>query len=162
MITNKMIRHEPAASIATLRARGMRLTAQRRVILDVVRATDAHPSAALVHRLVRRRLPRVSLATVYRNLRTLAAEGFLLERAGGDGLRFDGNTAPHDHFTCVACGRVFDVPRLAWRSARMRVTARPGFEILDHRMEFYGRCARCRGRRGPSTTRGRRYGRQEP
>ena len=156
MITNKIRPPEPGPS---LRARGMRLTAQRRVILDVVRATDAHPSAAVVHRRVRRRLPRVSLATVYRNLRTLAAEGFLLERAGGEGLRFDGNTAPHDHFTCVACGRIFDVPRLR---PRARPLARAGFEILEHRMELYGRCARCRRRRGPSTTRGRRYGRQEP
>ena len=156
MITKKIPRHEPAAS---MRARGLRLTAPRRFILDVVRATDAHPSAAVVHRRVRRRLPRVSLATVYRNLRTLAAEGFLLERAGGAGLRFDGNTAPHDHFTCVTCARVFDVPRLR---PRARPLARAGFEILEHRMELYGRCERCRGRRGPSTTRGRRYGRQEP
>jgi len=147
-------RHEPGAS---LRARGMRFTAPRRVILDVVRATDAHPSAAIVHRLVRRRLPHVSLATVYRNLRTLASEGFLLERAGADGLRFDGNTAPHDHFTCVACGRVFDVPRLRRRAA----SSRAGFEILEQRTELYGRCARCRARGGPSTTRRRRHGRRE-
>ena len=146
----------------SLRARGMRLTAQRRVILGVVRATDAHPTAPAVHRLVRRRLPRVSLATVYRNLRTLAAEGFLLERAGGEGLRFDGNTAPHDHFTCVACDRIFDVPRLRRRAAPARQASRAGFEILEQRTELYGRCARCRARRGPSSTRRRRHGRREP
>ena len=78
---------------ATLHARGLRLTRQRRIILEVVRATDAHPTAALVYRRVRRRLPRVSLATVYRNLRTLAAEGVLTERADPSGVRFDGNTA---------------------------------------------------------------------
>ena len=66
---------------ATLRAWGLRLTRQRRIILEVVHATDAHPTAAFVYRRVRRRLPRVSLATVYRNLRRLAAEGFLAERA---------------------------------------------------------------------------------
>src|SRR3989449_8037823 len=60
------------AADATLRARGLRLTRQRRIILEVVRTTDAHPTAASVYRRVRRRLPRVSLATVYRNLRTLA------------------------------------------------------------------------------------------
>src|SRR5262245_13198882 len=65
----------------TLRARGKRLTRPRRLILDLVRSTDAHPSAALVYREVRRHLPRVSLATVYRNLRMLAAEGLLSERA---------------------------------------------------------------------------------
>src|SRR5918996_1906122 len=97
-------------AVDPLRARGLRLTEPRRLILEAVRATDAHPSAFAVYRKVRRRLPRVSLATVYRNLRRLAAEGFLLERAGVDGLRFDGNTSRHDHFTCLACRRVFDVP----------------------------------------------------
>src|SRR4029077_69601 len=100
----------PKKAGAELRAVGMRLTRARRGILEIVRASDAHPSAAAVHRDVRRRLPRVSLATVYRNLRMLAAEGLLSERAAPTGLRFDGNTAPHDHFTCVACGRIYDVP----------------------------------------------------
>ena len=137
----------------TLRARGLRLTEQRRLILETVRATDAHPSASMVYRKLRRRLPRVSLATVYRNLRRLAAEGFLLERAGADGLRFDGNTAHHDHFTCLACRRVFDVPAATTAGARHRVAARTGFEVLDHRVEFYGLCAACRGRRGRSAAR---------
>src|SRR2546425_7968361 len=122
------------ATDATIRARGLRLTRQRRIILEVVRATDAHPTAALVYRRVRRRLPRVSLATVYRNLRTLAAEGFIGERADASGLRFDGNTAPHDHFTCVTCGRIYDVPASPPALVRRRLAGRTGFEILDHRI----------------------------
>ena len=140
----------PAAE--TLRARGLRLTEPRRLILDVVRATDAHPSASTVYRELRKRLPRVSLATVYRNLRRLAAEGLLLERAGADGLRFDGNTARHDHFTCLACRRVFDVPAARASRARGRAAMRTGFEILERRIEFYGRCAVCRGRRARRVT----------
>ena len=137
MIPNK-------AAIDTLRDRGLRLTRPRRIILDVVRATDAHPTAAFVYRRVRRRLPRVSLATVYRNLRMLAAEGFLAERADEGGLRFDGNTGPHDHFTCLACRRIFDVPARVEQSTRRRLAARTGFEVLDHRTEYFGRCAACR------------------
>jgi Fe2+ or Zn2+ uptake regulation protein len=132
--------------VETLRARGLRLTEPRRLILEAVRATDAHPSASMVYRSVRRRLPRISLATVYRNLRRLAAEGFLLERAGVDGLRFDGNTERHDHFTCLSCRRVFDVARARGATTRRRLAARAGFEVLDQRVEFYGRCAACRGR----------------
>jgi Fur family transcriptional regulator, peroxide stress response regulator len=134
----------------TLRARGLRLTRPRRLILDVVRATDAHPTAAFVYRKVRRRLPRVSLATVYRNLRMLAAEGFLAERTDAGGLRFDGNTGPHDHFTCLTCGRIYDVPARDERSGRRRIAARTGFEVLDHRTEYYGRCGACRRQRGRS------------
>ena len=69
-----------ASAEGALRERGLRSTMPRRVILDVVRATDTHPTAAFVFERVRRRLPRVSLATVYRNLRKLAAEGLLGER----------------------------------------------------------------------------------
>jgi Fe2+ or Zn2+ uptake regulation protein len=137
----------------SLRARGLRLTAPRRMILDVVRATDLHPSATAVYRRVRRRLPGVSLATVYRNLRMLAAQGLLAERADVAGMRFDGNTTPHDHFTCVACGHIYDVPPLADRGVRRAVRAPTGFEVLDHRIEFYGRCVRCRGRGRPSPRR---------
>src|SRR3989454_7736238 len=123
-----------------LRAHGLRLTRPRRLILDVVRATDAHPTAAFVYQRVRRRLPRVSLATVYRNLRMLAAEGLLTERADAAGMRFDGNTALHDHFTCVACGRIYDVPALGARGVSARVASHTGFEVLSRRIEFYGRC----------------------
>jgi Fe2+ or Zn2+ uptake regulation protein len=151
-------------AVHPLRARGLRLTAPRRLILEVVRASTAHPSAAAVHAQVRRRLPRVSLGTVYRNLRMLAARGLLQERADGSGLRFDGNLAPHDHFTCVVCGHVFDVPPQG-RGAVVaaRVASATGFEVLDHRVEFYGRCAGCR--RGPLPTpthKRRHHGRAKP
>ena len=137
----------------TLRARGLRLTEPRRLILEAVRATDAHPSAFAVYRVVQKRLPRVSLATVYRNLRRLAAEGFLLERAGVDGLRFDGNVERHDHFSCLSCRRVFDVPPAEAPGARRRIATRTGFEVLDHRVEFYGVCAACRRHRTRRNTR---------
>jgi len=141
------------APVEVWRARGKRLTRPRRIILDVVRASDAHPSALMVYRQVRRRLPRVSLATVYRNLRMLAAEGVLSERADAAGTRFDGNTAPHDHFTCVACGRIYDVPALAAPRVRARVASRTGFEVLSQRIEFYGRCGACRRAAGPTRAR---------
>jgi len=164
MITNKRIPAPPASRVS-LRARGKRFTAPRALILDAVRATGAHPSAADVYRRVRRHLPRVSLATVYRNLRMLAAEGFLRERAGATGMRFDGNTAAHDHFTCVRCGRIFDVPPLVPRAVGARVASSTGFEVLDHRTEFYGRCAGCRGRGArpqPSSRPGRHHARTKP
>jgi Fe2+ or Zn2+ uptake regulation protein len=147
----------------TLRARGLRLTRPRRLILDVVRATDAHPTAAFVYERVRRRLPRVSLATVYRNLRMLAAEGLLAERTDAGGLRFDGNTGPHDHFTCLTCGRIYDVPARAEPGVRRRIAVRTGFEVLEHRTEYYGRCGACRRQRGrsPVTRQRRSYGRPQ-
>ena len=146
----RMIPKKDSRSARALRARGLRLTEPRRIILDVVRGTDAHPTAAFVYARVRRRLPRVSLATVYRNLRRLAAEGFLLERPDEGGIRFDANLSRHDHFTCLSCRRIYDFPGSSPRPDAPAVR-RPGFEILDQRTEYYGRCAACRQRGGVIT-----------
>jgi len=132
-----------------LRDRGLRRTGPRQVVLEVVRATDAHPTAEGVHGMVRRRLPRVSLGTVYRNLRTLVAAG-LVKELPGPHARFDGNVSEHHHFTCTACGRIVDVAgALAETSARAlsaRIASLTGLGITHQRIEFYGRCAKCRAR----------------
>jgi Fe2+ or Zn2+ uptake regulation protein len=131
-----------------LRARGLRLTGPRRLVLEVVRGTDTHPTAEWVYRMVRRRRPRVSLGTVYRNLRLLVGQG-LVEEIAGPETRFDGNLGEHHHFTCLACGRIVDVEAPAAephsRALATRVASATGLSITRHRIEFYGRCPDCRG-----------------
>lgn len=136
----------PKNSEASLRARGLRLTGPRRVVLEVLRGTESHPTAEWVHRVVRRRLPRVSLGTVYRNLRLLVAEGLVAEIQGPH-ARFDANLDAHHHFTCVRCGRILDVDGpLAEPHAealRGRISSRTGLAITHQRIEFFGRCPQC-------------------
>jgi Fe2+ or Zn2+ uptake regulation protein len=136
--------------------RGMRLTDQRRLILTVVQATDSHPTAEWVHVAVRRRLPRVSLATVYRNLRLLARHGLLAEIQGGPTIRFDARVHRHHHFTCSACGRIFDLDEPVDSRLDARVAARTGFRVSHHRIDFFGRCGRCASVRRRRSPRGRR------
>ncbi|HET7874583.1 MAG TPA: transcriptional repressor [Methylomirabilota bacterium] len=151
----------PAWSEAALRARGLRLTGPRRVVLEVVGGTECHPTAEWVHRMVRRRLARVSLGTVYRNLRLLVAQGLIRELPGPH-ARFDGNLSDHHHFTCLACGRISDVPAAVTephtRSLRLRVAARSGVRVTHHRIEFFGRCAACRPKRNRRPAGRRRRG----
>jgi Fur family transcriptional regulator, peroxide stress response regulator len=132
---------------AALRGVGLRLTGPRRLVLEVVRGSDAHPTAEAVHQMVRRRLPRVSLGTVYRNLRLLVTQG-LVKELPGPHTRFDRNLSEHHHFTCLACGRIADVAGpLTERHSRAivsRVASSGGFSVTHHRIEFYGRCAACR------------------
>src|SRR5512144_2537130 len=145
---------EGTGAEATLRARGLRLTGPRRLVLDVVRATESHPTAEWVHRMVRRRRPRVSLGTVYRNLRLLVAQG-LVKELPGPHARFDGNVSEHHHITCVGCGRIVDVAgTLTEPHSRIlcgRVGAQAGFSVRHHRIAFCGGwpdCQRKAGRRG--------------
>ncbi len=132
---------------AALRGVGLRLTGPRRLVLEVVRGSDVHPTAEAVHRMVRCRLPRVSLGTVYRNLRLLVARG-LVNELPGPHTRFDCNLSEHHHFTCLACGLIADVagPLTEHHSRALvsRVASSGGFTVTRHRIEFYGRCAACR------------------
>lgn len=141
----------PAGADRRLRAdlarRGLRLTDQRRFILAAVRNTDAHPTAESVHEVVRRRLPRVSLGTVYRNLRVLARRGLLAEIQSGPSVRFDARVHRHHHFTCSACGRIFDLDEPVDARLDARVAARTGFRVAYHRIDFYGLCGGCTRRR---------------
>ena len=145
----------PESSAGALRTRGLRLTGPRRVVLEVVRGTESHPTAEWVHRMVRRRLPRVSLGTVYRNLRLLVEEG-LVQELPGPHARFDGNLGRHHHFTCTACRRILDVDgplcEPQTRAVSARVESLTGLTITHHRIEFFGSCPACRasGRREPS------------
>jgi len=145
-----------AALRVDLARRGMRLTDQRRLILTVVQATDTHPTADWVHAAVRRRLPRVSLATVYRNLRLLARHGWLTEIPGEPSLRFDARVERHHHFTCSACGRIFDLDQPVDSRLDARVAAQTGYRVSHHRIEFYGVCGGCTSRQPGARHRVRR------
>jgi len=122
-----------------------RITQQRRVILEELRKRSSHPTADELHRQVRRRLPRVSLGTVYRNLDVLARAGLVrrLDLAGGK-VRFDGDPSEHYHVRCVECGRVSDVARGQITAPQWPAQVVNGHTITGYRLEFEGVCPQCR------------------
>ena len=130
--------------------RFQRNTRQRQVILEELRRLESHPTAVALHTVVRRRLPKISLGTVYRNLDLLARTGVIqkLELAGAE-TRFDGNVARHDHLRCVRCGRVDDVSAAPLDLPGGKTDDWGGYEILGHRLEYYGVCPQCAGREEP-------------
>jgi len=91
------------------RSRGVSVTHQRTEIFWELAGTDEHPDAEAVFRRVRKRIPAVSLDTVYRTLQLLEQLG-VARRVDptGDRARFDGNIEPHHHFVCTECGLVRD------------------------------------------------------
>jgi len=88
---------------------GVKLTHQRLEIFREVARTTAHPDATTVYRGVRRRIPTVSLDTVYRALATMVELGVLTTLGSPrEKVRFDANMRPHHHFVCVRCGTIRD------------------------------------------------------
>jgi Fur family transcriptional regulator, ferric uptake regulator len=125
-----------------------RHTRQRQVILEELQKLTSHPTAAVLYTIVRRRLPKISLGTVYRNLELLARMGMVqkLELAGGE-ARFDGRVARHDHVRCVRCGRLDDVSAPPLDLFEGAANDWGGYQILGHRLEFFGVCPQCQRRR---------------
>jgi Fur family ferric uptake transcriptional regulator len=103
-----------------------------------------HPTAAWVHRQARRRLPGISLATVYRNLEQLGGEGLVREiHAGGHPARFDGNTGRHYHIRCLGCGRVNDLPMSVDTRIEEEAGRAMSYRVLGHHVEVVGLCPLC-------------------
>ncbi len=122
-----------------------RITRQRRIILEELRRSPGHPTADELYAKVRRRLPRVSLGTVYRNLDLLSRGGVIGKiETGGGKMRFDAMAVPHYHIHCRQCGRMGDL-ELADPPDLARLVSDPGgFRVTGYRLEFTGLCARCR------------------
>ena len=125
-----------------------RNTPQRRIVLEELRKVTSHPTAVELYELVRNRLPKISLGTVYRNLDLLAEWGAIQKLTfGGREARFDGNADRHYHARCLRCGRVDDLHGLPAQSTVKEPKEVGGYEILGHRLEFVGNCPDCRNQR---------------
>ena len=87
----------------------MKMTPQRRAIIEYLESTIHHPTADEVLRAVNEKFPMTSRATVYNTLNWLKGEGMVKEVYEGGVVRFDPNTSEHHHFVCRRCRRVEDV-----------------------------------------------------
>ena len=135
---------------------GLRNTRQRAVILEELRKTRTHPTADELYRRVRRRLPRISLGTVYRNLELLSERGVIRKlELGGSQRRYDGDTEHHCHVRCVACGRVDDIDCRSPGRIAEAFTDKSGYKILGHRFELFGLCPACQGKKRRAGAEGR-------
>ncbi len=124
---------------------------QRQVLLEELKQLSSHPSAVKLYEIARRRLPRISLGTVYRNLELLAEAGVIRKlESGGSEARFDGNVEPHYHVRCVRCGRVDDAPGLPAELLKDEIGDLGGYEVIGYRLEFLGVCPACRSDPAPS------------
>ena len=121
-----------------------RMTRQRKLIFEELKKVSSHPTAEDLHRIVRKRLPKISIATVYRNLDILSEEGMIWKmNVAGTQRRFDGNTVNHYHIRCSVCGRMDDVPMELLATVEETAAKFSGYQVLSHRVEFTGICPEC-------------------
>lgn len=124
--------------------KNMRMTRQRSVILEELRNFGMHPSADELYQLVRKRLPRISLGTVYRNLEILSELGEIQKlELSGSLKRYDGHPHRHYHIRCVGCDTVADAPLAPLNQLEDELYHTTVFEIIGHNLEFTGLCPAC-------------------
>ena len=125
--------------------RATRYSKKREAILNIIRSTNAHPSAEWIYQVLKPVQPDLSLGTVYRNLLFFQRQGTIQSVGVVHGQeRFDATTTPHSHFVCTHCGAVIDLHKIPMdASLNCAVREQYGFEVQRHELTFYGKCQAC-------------------
>jgi len=123
------------------------VTHQRQVVYEAVIASHGHHSPESIYATVRRRIPSISLATVYNNLRLFIECGMLREvTPHAPTLRVDGNLKPHHHLVCSRCKSVQDIEEEFIDLKRLSRHLPDGFDLTQPLVEVFGLCRRCRAK----------------
>ncbi|MBX9741589.1 MAG: transcriptional repressor [Beijerinckiaceae bacterium] len=124
---------------ADLRAEGVRMTQQRKVILRVLAGADDHPDANELYHRAYALDGSVSLSTVYRTLRLLADRGAIQRHAFEEGrARFENaDREHHDHLIDIETGQVIEFHSEEIEELQARIAAERGYEIVRHKLELY-------------------------
>jgi Fe2+ or Zn2+ uptake regulation protein len=118
-------------------------------VLAYLRGSDAHPTAAQIHREAGADEPGLSLASVYRNLDVLVAEGLIdAVPVPGGPTRYDGNPRAHHHFVCDRCAAIVDVELPEPRGLRRRLQRTHALRARRVSIDFHGLCPACEAHDG--------------
>ncbi len=135
--------HEQFRELAA--KQGLAVTHQRQVIYEAIIASHGHYSPEDVYAAVRRRIPSISLATVYNNLRLFIESGLLREvTPHATTLRVDGNLKTNHHLVCSRCKSVQDIEGEFGDFNRLSRHLPGGFDLTQPLVEVFGLCRRCR------------------
>jgi Fur family ferric uptake transcriptional regulator len=137
---------ETASLETTLHQARHRVTGQRRALLEIIRVQGEHLDADELHRLARRRYPRLSLSTGYRTLSLLRDLGLIDEvHLGEDHHHYELKpSAVHHHLICLRCGRIEEFSSVLAEELAASVAREHDFEVHGVQIDLTGFCARCR------------------
>jgi Fur family peroxide stress response transcriptional regulator len=132
--------------IQNIRAHGLKITPQRMAIARILAKSEGHPSVEDIHAQITQDFPTMSLATVYKNITLMKSLGEVLELGFPDGSnRYDGNKPhPHPHVICIKCKEILDPDLESLDDMKQEVESATHFQILNHRLDFFGLCESCR------------------
>ncbi len=123
---------------------GLAATHQRQVIYETVMSLPGHPSTEVIFDQVKERIPSISLATVYKNVRTFLESGVFQEVSFHHGsLRVEGNRRPHHHLVCTQCKSIRDLGADELEPVRLKGQLPRGFQVQRFAVDVLGICESC-------------------
>ncbi|GIM30692.1 FUR family transcriptional regulator [Clostridium polyendosporum] len=126
------------------REKKLKLTPQRIAVYKYLKSTKEHPSAEMIYKALQPEYPTMSLATVYKALKTLVEVGLVQEINVGEGnFRYDGNATSHPHIQCISCSKVDDLENLDLTNLNKDAESYSKYTILSNKVYFYGICEDC-------------------
>ena len=131
--------------LSKLKKHDFRLTPQRLAVLKVLAVSEGHPTVERIYETVRAEFPTTSIATIYKTVDLLKKLNEVLELGFPDGSnRYDGNKPyPHPHVICTQCKKIIDPNLGSLKDLTKEVIKETGFQILNHRVDFFGTCRDC-------------------
>lgn len=129
----------------TFKEKKLKLTPQRIAVYKYLKSTKEHPSAEMIYNALQRDYPTMSLATVYKALKTLVEVTLIQELNVGEGnFRYDGNICPHPHIQCMNCGKVDDIEGVCFSYLNDEIKIHTDYEVIANQVYFYGLCEKCK------------------
>lgn len=154
----KFKHHERRSLLEELTSKGIRLTAQRRVLIETMQEAEEHLDVSSLLALARKREPGIDRATVYRTIEKLKQLGLIdeLDLMHLNGEKHYYEVKPrrdHVHLACYQCGRIEEFNSPLFEQLKSEITKRLGFEVRVTRLEVGGRCDACRSGNGEQDVR---------
>ena len=126
-----------------LKVRGLKPTFQRLKVLEYLRQNKTHPTAEIIYEHLSRKIPTMSITTIYNTLSIFLKKGLLSAiTITGKEIRYDYNLSPHHHFLCIHCGRIIDI-NLACPYINGKKKSIAGHRIEEVHGYFKGICKDC-------------------
>ena len=146
MVDPRVVERLMAAFLSRCREQGLPITQQRRLIYQALVESSEHPSPELIYERVRRSIPSISLATVYKNIKTIRELGLLREVSHpGSVARLDTNLESHHHLLCSRCQALVDFYDETLDGLLLSGAVPSGFQIEGYQVQVTGVCRSCQG-----------------
>ncbi len=133
--------------VATLREKGLKLTPQRRLIVDIIHDAEAHLTAEEIITYVQSRMPGVHKSTIYRTLELLEEAGCVFKSEMGDQLIYHhAEEGHHHHLVCRRCGKTVDLDENLFVPVEKLLGEKYGFHVDLKHVVMTGLCENCKNR----------------